>query len=110
MASITTTVATITKMVIGRMELFLLDNIFGLPTLHSVRHLIEQLAIATTKWGGKHRLLLLILSKSKMRLDARNNNLNYERLKKPELINPRIEDITQGQELLQFQTDQNVEW
>ena len=101
MAPITTTVATITKMVIGRMELSLLDDIFGLPTLHSVRHLIEQLAtfsnvFATTKWGGKHRLLLLILSKSKMRLDARNNNLNYERLKKPELINPRIEDITQG--------------
>ena len=45
-----------------------------------------------------------------MRPASGNNNLDCKRLKKPDIINPRIEDSTWGQELLQFQADQKVEW
>ena len=58
--------------------------------------------------GGNHGFLPLVLSKDNMRPAAGSNNLDYERLKKPELINPIIEDITLGLELLQFQADQKV--
>ena len=45
-----------------------------------------------------------------MRPTSRNSNLDWERLKKPDLLNPRIEDSNQGQELFQFQADQMVKW
>ena len=98
MAEIMTIVTAITEMVRGRMEAIPLDTIVGKPTLQSVRHLVEQLAtfashFATTKWGGKHRFLPLVLSEFKMRLAAGNRNLDCERLKKPELLKPRIKDI-----------------
>ena len=114
MATITANVTAITKMVRGRMEAVPLNSIVSQPTLHSVRHLVEQLAkfannFSTTKWGGKHGFLLLVLSKAKIRPADGNNNLECERLKKPDLINPQIEDSTQGRELLQFQMDQKVE-
>ena len=99
---ITTAVTVITEMVKGRIEAVLLDAIVGQLTLHSVRHLVEQLAtiashFTTTKWIGKHRFLPLVLSEAKIRPAAGNNNLKCERLKKPELINPRIKESTQGE-------------
>ena len=54
--------------------------------------------------------LQIIISKANMRPAAGNNNLDYERLKKPELVNPKIEDSNQVWELLQIQADQKVEW
>ena len=45
-----------------------------------------------------------------MRPAVGNNNLEYERLKKLELLNPIIEYKTQGRELLQFQADQKIKW
>ena len=45
-----------------------------------------------------------------MRLAAKNNHLDCERLQKPKLLNPRIEYSTQGRDLLQFQVDQKVKW
>ena len=45
-----------------------------------------------------------------MRPVTRNSSLDCERLKKTDLINPIIEDRTQGQELLQLQAYQRVEW
>ena len=95
MAATTTTVVAITKIARGRTEAVPLDAIFGKPNLHSVHHLVKQLAtfashFATTKWGGKHEFLPLVLSKAKMRPAAGNNNLDCERLKKPELIKPKI--------------------
>ena len=79
MASITKNVTAITNMVRGRMEAVPLDAIFGQPNLHSVQHLVEQLAtfeshFATTKWGGKHGFLPLILGEAKMRPAAGNSN------------------------------------
>ena len=53
---------------------------------------------------------MLVPSEEKMRLAAGNINLDCERIKKKELLNPRTEDSTQGWELLQFQADQKVEW
>ena len=105
----------ITVIVRGRMKSVLLEAIVGQPTLNSVQHLVKQLAtfashFATTKWGGKHGFLLLVLSKAKMRPAAGGNKLDCKRLKKPELINTIIEYSTQGQELLKFQADQKVEW
>ena len=101
MAAITATVAAITEMVRRRMEAVPLDAIVGEPTLHSVRHLINQLVkfsshFATTKWDGKHGFLPLVLGEAKMRSAAQNNNLDCERLKKIELINPRIKGSTHG--------------
>ena len=115
MAAITTTVTTITNMVRGQTEAVLLDAIVGKTTLHYVQHLVEKLAtfashFTTTKWGGKHGFLPLVLSKAKMRLAARNSNLDCKRLNKPELLNPRIKDSTQSRELLQFQADQKFDW
>ena len=88
MSAITTTVASITKMVSGRMEAAPLESIVGQPTLHSVRHLVEQLAtfashFATTKWGGNHWFLTIVLSKANMRLSTGKDNLYCKRLKKP---------------------------
>ena len=44
MAAITKTVTAITKMVRVWMESVPFDDIIGKPTLHSVQHLVEQLA------------------------------------------------------------------
>ena len=115
MAVITTPVTAITKMVRGRMEYVPPDAMFVQTTLHSVRHIIEQLTtfashFVTTKWGGNHGFLLLVLRKAKAIPASDNSNLEYERLKKPELLNPRIGDSTQNQYLLQFQVDQKVGW
>ena len=87
MAAIITTVTAITEIVRVRMESVPLNAIFGQPTLNSVQHLIYQLAtftshFATTKWGGNHGFLPLVLSDTKMQLDARNNNLDCKRLEK----------------------------
>ena len=95
MTATTTTVNAITKMVKERMEAVPIDAIFGKPTLHSVQHLIEKLATftshcATTKWGGKHGFLPLVLSEAKMRPAAGNSDLDCNRLKKPELLNTII--------------------
>ena len=115
MTVITTTMTTITEMARGRMEAVPLDNIFGQPTLHSVRHLVEQITtfashLATTKWGGKHGFLPLVLSEAKMRPADGNSNLECKHIKKPELLNQIIEDITKGREILQFQAEQKIEW
>ena len=80
-----------------------------------VQHLVEQLAtftshFATTKWGGKHGFLPPVLSEAKMRPAAENNTLDFERLKKSELINPRTEDRTQVIEILQLQAYHKVKW
>ena len=45
-----------------------------------------------------------------MRPAAGNKNLGCDRIKKPELIKPRIKYITQGWDILQFQACQNVKW
>ena len=90
------------------MEAVPLDAIVLQPTLNSVRHLFEKFAnfashLATTKWGVKHGFLPLFLSESRMQLAAGGNNLDCERLAKPKLLNPRIEDNTKRRELLQLQ-------
>ena len=97
------------------MEAVPLDAIVGQPTLRYVQHLVEYLVtfashFATTKWGGNHGFLPLILSEAKVQPTARNSNIDCERLKKPDFLNPIIEDSTQGREILQFQADQEVEW
>ena len=68
---------------------------------------MEQLAtfeshFATTKWGGKHGLLPLVLSKAKMRLAA-GDNLDYKRIAKTKILNPKIKDNAKGRELLKLQ-------
>ena len=80
MAVITTTVTKITDMVRGQMESVSIDAIFGQPTLNSMQQLFNQLEtfashFTTTKWGGKHGFLPLVLSEAKMRPAAGNNNL-----------------------------------
>ena len=114
MAEIATTMSAITKMVRGRMEAVPLNTNMGKSTLNSMRHLVEQLVTfashsATTKWGGKHRLLLLILSGEKIRLTIGYKNLDYERLNNPKLLDPRIADSFKGRKLLQLQEYQKVE-
>ena len=96
------------------MEAVPLGAIVGQSTLNSVWHLVKQLAtfaihFATTKWGGKHRFLLLVRSEAKMQLDTGDNNLDCERLNNPKILNPRIADSTKGRDLLQLQEDQKVE-
>ena len=58
---------------------------------------------ATTKWGDKHGFLQLLISNAKLCLAAGDKNLEYDRITKPELLNPNIEDDTKGQEILQLQ-------
>ena len=105
MAAIAATVTAIAKMVIGYMGDVLLNSILGQPTLNSMQHLSKQLVsyFATTKWGGKHGFLPLVLSEAKISLTVGDNNLNCKRLSKPDLLNPKIEDDTKWRKLLQFQ-------
>ena len=115
MAEITATVTAITKTVRVRMEAVPLDEIMVQLTLKSVRNLVAQLAafeshFATTKWGGNHGFLPLVLNETKMSLAAGNQHLNCGPIKKPDFLNLKIEDDTKGRELLQFQEDHKVNW
>ena len=105
MAEITATVTAITKMVRGRMEAVPLDAIVGQPTLNSVCHLVNQL---TPEWGGKDGFLPLVLTETKMHLAAGIQDLECTRIKRPKLLNPKIEDNTKGRKLLQLQEDHKV--
>ena len=87
----------------------------GQPTLNFVRHLIDQLVelashFAITEWGGKHGFLLLVLAETKMRLAAGIQDLKCGHMKRPKLINPKIDDDTKGREILQLQEDHKVNW
>ena len=97
------------------MEAASLDSIVRKTNFYSMQHFSEQLVafashFTTTKWGGKHRFFPLVLSEAKMQPAAKSSNLDCKRLKKPDILNPRIEDSTQGRELLQFQAEQKVKW
>ena len=81
MASITTTLTAITKMVRGRMAAVPLDAIVGQPTLPAVQTLVEQLSafashFHTKAWGGHHGHLALVLDASKMRVVTSNTTLD----------------------------------
>ena len=58
--------------------------------------------------GVKHGLILLVITKTKMRLAAGNHNLDCKRLENTELLNPKIEENTKGRDLLHFQEDHKV--
>ena len=113
MTAITATVTAITKMMKGRMEAVPLGAIVGQPTFNSVQHLAKKLAtfashFATTKWGGKHSFLPLALGEAKIRLTARDNYLNCERVSKPKIFNPKIEENSKVRKLLQLQEGHKV--
>ena len=113
MAVITAPVTAITKMVRGRMEAALLDAIVGQTNLNSVRHLVGQIAtsashLATTKWGGKNGFLLLVLTETKICLAAGIQDIKYGRIKRPKLLNLKIEYDTKGRGILQIQEDHKV--
>ena len=115
MATITTTMNAITEMLRGHMGAVLLDAIVRQSTFNSVKHLVEQFAsfvrhFVTTKWGGKHVFILIVLREAKIQLAARNKNCDCKRLENPKLLNPRIEYSTQGHKLLQLQVGQKFEW
>ena len=106
-------VTAINKMLIGRVEAVPIDATVGQPTLNSVWHIVEHLTtftihFATTKWGGKRGFLPIVLSEPRICLAARDNNLNLERLAKPEILNPKTKDKTKGFKLLHLQEDQKV--
>ena len=58
--------------------------------------------------GGQARFLLLVLTKTKVRLADGNQNFDCERIKNTELLNPKIEEDTKGSELLRFQEEHRV--
>ena len=96
MAAIAATVTSITKMVRESMEAVPLDAIVGHTTLKSVRHLADQLVafvsyFATTKWGKNHGFLPLVFTETKIRLSAGIQDLECRRIKRPKLLNPKIE-------------------
>ena len=45
-----------------------------------------------------------------MRLASGDKNLDFKRLKNPELFKPIIEDDTKGRKLLQLQENQKFDW
>ena len=108
MASITTTVTAITKMVRRHMTAVPLNAIVGQPTLPAVQKLIKQLSACashfhTNAWGGRHGHLALVLDAAKMRVVTDNSALDCSRLTKPELVHPDITKDTKGRDLLKFQ-------
>ena len=112
MASITTTVTAITKMVRSRMVAFPIERIFGQPNLPTVRTLIEQLAnflshFNTTTWGGRHGYLPLVINQAKVTSDE---NLDCVQLKKPALIHPNIANYTKDRDLFQLKEDHKLRW
>ena len=75
MASITTTVPAITKMVCGQMEAIPIKPIVSQPTLPAIRTLIDYLTtfvihFTTIIWGGLHGFLPIFLTQAKMQLKA----------------------------------------
>ena len=108
-------ISTMIEMLKGMMEAVPLDAILRHPILNSVQHLIDHPAafainLATTKWGGKHGFLQLVLIETKMCLAARNQDLEHGHIKRPELLNPKIVYDTKGRDLLQFQEYHKVNW
>ena len=104
MASITTTITAITKMVRGRMAAVLLNAIVGQPTLPAVQKLVEQLSafsshFHTTAWGGRRRHLAFVLDAPKMRIVTSNATLDCARLAQPDLIHPDNKQVTKGRDL-----------
>ena len=97
------------------MEAVPLNAVVEHPTLNSVRNLANQLAtfmshFTTTKWEGKHSFLPLLLTKTKIRLDAGNQDLNHGSIKRPKLLKLEIKDDTKGREILHFQENHKVNW
>ena len=92
-----------------------LEEIVGQSTLNSVQHFVYQLAafashFATTEWGGKQGFLPLMLTETKIRLAAGIQDLECGRIKRPEILNPKIEDNTKGCNILQLQEDHKIHW
>ena len=115
MASITTTVTAITKMVRGHVVAVPINPIVVQPTLCTVHTLVEQLTafashFNTTTWGGRHGYLPLVLNQKIMRFVTTDNSLNCVRLKKPALAHPNIANNTKGRDLVQLKEDQKLRW
>ena len=60
--------------------------------------------------GGKHGFLPLVLTETKMRLAAGNQNPDRKRIENPKLLKPKTEDKIKVHELLQFQENYKVNW
>ena len=87
----------------------------GQPTLKSIRHTFDQLAafaihFDTTKWRGKYGFLLIVLTKTKIRLVADIQDPKCRCIKWHELLNTKIKEDTKGGKILQLQEDHKFNW
>ena len=81
------------------------------PDFHNTKGFREEIAVLlssfpSNSWGGGHGFLPLGLGKDKMRIVAGDSSLNYDALKKPELINPAITEERKGSNLQLLQKKQ----
>ena len=113
MSAPTPTLTAVTELVRACLEAVPIDQLIIQPTQNSVRQMIDKLSgfashFSSSKFGECHGYLLLVLSKSKMRLVMGEANLDCARITTPARINPAIADTTSGRALLQLQEEQEV--
>ena len=81
MSSSTTNEAAIREAIRAQLSELPLDKIIGQPTTTTVNHLKQQLAklasaVKTSKWGGAHRHLPLVIGDTKYASPPANQNRN----------------------------------
>ena len=83
---------------------------------YTVQQLQEELTdfarfLPSTTWGGGyHRYIPLVLSQDKMRIVANNNQLDFSRIDKPNIVNPEITTDTKYRDLLKLQEEKLALW
>eukprot|EP00804_Cyclotella_cryptica_P030012 CCRYP_013457-RA/>CCRYP_013457-RA protein AED:0.47 eAED:0.47 QI:0/0/0/1/0/0/3/0/169 len=88
MSSPTTNEATVYKAVRAIVTPLPLDKIVGQPTTSTVNHLQQQIAkiaatVKTTRWGGRHGHLALVLTDAEYRTVTGNPDIVVDRLPTP---------------------------
>jgi hypothetical protein len=88
--SSTTDIAAIDEMIRAKFDAATITRIVGQPSLTSVRLLVDELAkivagCKTSKWGGKHGHLKVVLGKDKYRLVLAQPELDCTVVRKPSI-------------------------
>ena len=86
--SSTTDIAAIDEMIRAKFDAATITRVIGQPSLTSVRALVDELAkiaagCKTSKWGGKHGHLKVVLGMEKYRLVLAQPNLDCTVAAKP---------------------------
>ena len=76
-----------------------LDRVIGQPTTSTVNHLRQQIAkieaaVKTTRWGGRHGHLALVLNEDEYRSITGNPTIDVNRLQTPPIVPAGLTNTT----------------